>query len=340
MTAGQVAALVGGELLGEAGVRLSGIAPLDRAGPADLSFLTNGRYMDQFLASRAGAVLIVPEYRDTAGGPPVRIVVESPHKSMIKVVKAAYPDPPRPRGIEPTAIIDKGALLGDDVYLGPYVIVGPGARIGARTVVMAHSVIQGGATIGDDCTLYPQVVLYPRAVVGNRVTLHAGVRLASDGFGYVRTPAGHEKVPHIGRTIIEDDVEIGANTTIDRGSISDTTIGAGSKVDNLVHIGHNVRIGKRAIIMALVGIAGSTVVEDDVILAGQAGLCGHMTIGAGSRVLAQAGVIGDVPPGATYSGFPAREHRDVLRETAALRRLTPLARELESKLNRERDEAR
>ena len=336
MTAGQIAGLVGGELLGESGVRLSGIAPLDRAGPDDLSFLASGKYLQQFLNSRAGAVLVIPEHRATPGGPATRIVVASPHKAMLQVARAAYPEPPRPTGIDPSARIGRGAQLGDDVYLGPYAIVEQGARIGARTVIMAHAVIGAGVTIGDDCTLYPHVVCYPGAVVGNRVTLHAGVRLAADGFGYVPGQVEHEKIPHVGRAILEDDVELGANTCVDRGSIADTVIGAGTKVDNLVQVGHNCRVGKRCFIMAQVGLAGSTIVEDDVILAGQAGLAGHLTIGTRARVAAQAGVIGDVEAGATVSGYPARDHRQVMKETAALRRLAPLARDLEDLVDRGR----
>ena len=338
LTAAQVAQLAQGELVGDGAVRLSGFAPLDRAGPADLSFLTNNKYLGQFKASAAGAVLVTADHRDTADGPRTRIVVKNPHRAMLDILRTLFPDPPRPRGVAPTAVIGKGAVLGADVYLGPGVIVGPGARIGDRTVIHAHAVIGDGVRVGDDCTLHPHVVLYARAVVGNRVILHAGVRVAVDGFGYQRGDAGHERVPHIGRSIIEDDVEIGANSCIDRGSVTDTVIGAGSKLDNLVHVGHNVRIGKRCLLMAMVGIAGSTIVEDDVILAGQVGLAGHLTVGKGAIVGAQAGVIGNVDAGAVISGYPARDHRGLLRESAALRKLTPIARDLEKMVKRGRDE--
>jgi len=330
---------VGGTVVGDGSVRLNNLAPLDRAGPGDLSFLTNARYAGQFQASRAGAVFCTEQHQALQPGPVTRIVVKNPHHAMQALVRALFPAPPRPVGIDATAVIGAGAVLGKDVFLGPYVVVGPGARIGDRTVVMSHSVIGANVPVGEECTIHPHVVLYPRAVVGNRVIVHAGTCLAADGFGYIQGPAGHERVPHVGRTVIEDDVEIGANCTIDRGSISDTVVGAGSKLDNLVHLGHNVRIGKRCLIMAFVGIAGSTIVEDDVLLAGQTGVNGHVTIGAGARAAAQSGIIGSIKPGATVSGYPARDHREAMRSLAALQRLTPLARELERLVERGRREA-
>jgi UDP-3-O-[3-hydroxymyristoyl] glucosamine N-acyltransferase len=183
--------------------------------------------------------------------------------------------------------------------------------------------------IGEECRIYPSVTLYSGTRLGDRVRVHAGVRLGSDGFGYVFRDGVHEKIPHVGRCIVEHDVEIGANTTVDRGSIDDTVIGAGTKVDNLVQIAHNVRIGRLCLIMAQVGIAGSAQVEDGVILAGQAGIAGHHTIGKGARVAAQAGVFGDVPTGESWSGYPARPHGQALRAQAAMFRLPALIRGLE-----------
>ena len=213
-------------------------------------------------------------------------------------------------------------------------VVGPGARLGDRVEVMAGTVIGAGVSIGDDVTIHPQVVLYPRTEVGSRVILHAGVRLGADGFGYVPGKVAHEKIPHVGRCIIEDDVEIGANSTVDRGSVDDTVIGQGTKIDNLVQVGHNCRIGARCLIMAQVGIAGSAHIEDDVILAGQAGLAGHITVGRGARIGGQAGVIGDLAAGQTVSGYPARPHREFMRAHAALYRLAEIVVELEEMVKR------
>lgn len=338
LTAAEVAALVEGELFGDGAVRLDGVAALDGAGPGDLSFLSNGRYLTQFQASRAGAVLCTREHRDATPGPTVRIVVTDPHRALLRVVRVLVPEAERPSGVEATAIVGRGAALGEDVYLGPHVVVGKGARIGDRSVLMAHTVVGDGAQVGADATLHPHVVLYPGTVVGDRVTLHAGVRLGCDGFGYVPGPSGHDKIPHHGRCRVGDDVEIGANSTVDRGSVGDTVIGPGTKIDNLVQIGHNVRIGARCLIMAQVGVAGSTIVEDEVILAGQAGLAGHFTVGKRARVGAQAGVIGDVAAGTTVSGYPARPHREVMRASAALHRLAAIVDELEAMVERGKGE--
>ena len=335
LTAAEVAALIGGELVGEGAVPLSGVAPLDRAGPGDLSFLASGKYLPEFQQSRAGAVLCRAEHRAAEPGPSTRIVVPDPHRALLLVVGSLYPPPPRRPAVHATAVVEPGAVLGADVTLGPYVVVGPGARLGDRVTIMAGSVIGAGVPVGDDTTLHPGVVLYPGAQIGARVILHAGVRIAVDGFGYVPGPGGHTRIPHVGRCVIGDDVEIGANSTLDRGSVGDTVIGAGTKIDNLVHIAHNCRIGARCLIMAQVGVAGSMRVEDDVILAGQVGLAGHLTIGKGARIAAQSGVMNDVPAGASWFGYPARGHREALRAVAALYRLTRIVGQLEELVERD-----
>ena len=336
LSAAEVAALVGGELVGEGAVPIEGVAPLDRAGPRELSFLASGKYLPDFERSRAGAVLCRPEHGAARPGPAVRIVVADPHRAMLLVVARLYPPPPRVPGVHATAVVERGAVLGTDVALGPHVVIGTGARLGDRVTVMAGGVVGAGVPVGDDTTLHPGVVLYPGAEIGARVILHAGVRVAVDGFGYVPGPTGHAKIPHVGRCIIGDDVEIGANTTLDRGSVDDTVVGPGTKIDNLVHVGHNCRIGARCLIMAQVGLAGSTRVEDEVILAGQVGLAGHLTVGRGARIAAQSGVMADVPAGATWFGFPARAHREAMRGVAALYRLTKIVDQLEELAQRDR----
>jgi len=334
LTAAEIAALVGGALVGDGAARLTAVAPLDRAGPGDLTFLAAGRYLPYFHASRAGAVLLTREHRGAEPGPATRIVVDDPHRAVLAVVRAIYPAPARTAAVHPTAIIAAGAVLGREVAIGPRVVVGAGARLGDRVELMAGAVVGEGVSLGDDATLYPNVVCYAGTVVGARVILHAGVVLGSDGFGYVPGRAGHEKIPHVGRCVIGDDVEIGANTTIDRGSVDDTVVGAGTKIDNLVQIGHNCRIGARCLIMAQVGIAGSTHVEDDVILAGQVGLAGHFTVGRGARIAAQSGVMGEVAAGATVFGYPARDRREALKAIAASYRLAPIVDDLEELVKR------
>jgi UDP-3-O-[3-hydroxymyristoyl] glucosamine N-acyltransferase len=329
LTAAVIAAAVGGRLEGDAEALVTGVAPLDRAGPHHLSFLASARYAPLLAEREQGVVLVTPELAASPGRTRARIVVAKPHDAMLSVLASLHPAPVHVPGIHPTAIIGRGATLGASVAVGPYAVVGEGASIGARSRLDAHVVVGPGAVIGEECQLFPSVTLYAGTRVGNRVRLHAGVRLGSDGFGYVFRGGAHEKIPHVGRCIVEDDVEIGANTTVDRGSIDDTVIGAGTKIDNLVQIAHNVRIGRLCLIMAQVGIAGSVQVEDGVILAGQAGISGHHTIGKGARIAAQGGVFGDVPAGETWSGYPARPHREALRAQAAMFRLPSLIRGLE-----------
>jgi UDP-3-O-[3-hydroxymyristoyl] glucosamine N-acyltransferase len=339
LTADDIARLVGGRVIGDADATVGAVAPLDRAGANDLSFLAAAKYAPLFARTRAGVVLIAPELADAAGDTRARVIVTQPHEALLALLPRLYVSPPRPRGIEPTARIGAGATLGQDVSIGPYVVLGAGARLGDRVWLEAHTVIGEGVTIGDDTHLYPGVTVYSGASLGRRVIVHAGARLGSDGFGYVFREGVHEKLPHVGRCVLEDDVEIGANTAIDRGSVDDTVIGAGTKIDNLVHVAHNVRIGKLCLVLAQVGIAGSARIEDGCVLAGQAGIAGHHTIGAGARVAAQAGVFGDVPAGETWSGYPARPHKEALRASAALFRLPALLKHLERLVAKEQGSA-
>jgi UDP-3-O-[3-hydroxymyristoyl] glucosamine N-acyltransferase len=237
--------------------------------------------------------------------------------------------------VHPSAVIGRGAVLGDDVTIGAFAFVGDGAVLGARAWIDTHAVVGAGAVVGEDSHVYPHATLYPNTRLGRRVAIHSGARIGSDGFGYVYQGGAHQKLPHVGGCVVEDDVEIGANTAIDRGSIDDTVIGAGTKIDNLVHVAHNVRIGRLCLLMAHVGIAGSARIEDGCIVAGQAGIGGHQTIGKGARIGAQAGVFGSVPPGETWSGYPARPHREALRAQAALFKLPSLIRALERLVARE-----
>jgi UDP-3-O-[3-hydroxymyristoyl] glucosamine N-acyltransferase len=322
LSAAEVAALTGGRLVGPSDTHVAAIAPLERAGPGDLSFLVSGRYLPYFERSRASIVLCAEALATAAGGATTRIIVPDPHAALLTVLAVLYPTPAWTPGVHPTAVIEPGATWSDPVAIGAHVVLGNGVTLGRNVRIGAQSVIGDGVTIGDDCELYPQVTCYAGTTVGRRVILHAGVRVGSDGFGYVpgRDGAGHRRIPHVGRCVIGDDVEIGANSCVDRGSVDDTIIGDGTKIDNLVHIAHNVHVGKRCLILALAGIAGSCRIEDDVVIAGEVGISDHCTVGRGARVLVQAGVIGDVAPGATVWGTPARPHRDVLRATAALYR--------------------
>jgi len=329
LTASAIAAAVNGTLRGDPDVVVTGVAPLDRARPEHVTFLASARYAPLFAECGAGVALVSPELAEMPGRPAVRVIVDKPHDAMLSLLASLYPEPDHVPGVHPTASIGRGARIGEAVAIGPYVVIDAGARIGARSRLDAHVVVGAGVSIGEECHIYPGVTLYSGTDLKDRVRVHAGVRLGSDGFGYVFRRGAHEKIPHVGRCIVESDVEIGANSTIDRGSIDDTVIGAGTKIDNLVHIAHNVRIGRLCLIMAQVGIAGSVRVEDGAILAGQVGIAGHHTIGAGARLAARAGVFGDIPPGETWSGYPARPHREALRAQAALFRLPSLLRRIE-----------
>jgi len=338
MTAAELAEATGGELIGDASISVRAIAPLDRAGPEELSFLSSARYAPLLEETGAGVVLVSPDLRETPGTPRARIVVPNPHEALLALIPRLYRPVVHPTGIHPAARVGRNVLVGDDVCIEAGAVVEDDVVIGERTWIATHSVVGAGTKIGDDCQIHSQVTIYPHARLGNRVVVHSGVRLGADGFGYVqKVVAGqpaHVKIPHIGRVIIGNDVEIGANSTIDRGSVDDTVIGAGTKIDNLVHVGHNVRVGKLCLLLAQVGIAGSTRIEDGAVIAGQVGISGHLTIGAGAQIGAQAGVISDVPAGETWSGYPARPHKESLRASAAFLKLPELLKRIDLLLER------
>ncbi len=338
LTAGTIAAAVGGELRGDAEAWVAGVAPLDRASARELSFLAGPKYAALFAASQAGVVLIVPDLADAPGQAAARIIVARPHEALLSLLPHFHRPATRSPGVHPSAHLGRGVRLGGDVSVGPYAVIGADVRLGAGVTIDSQCVIQDGVEIGEQTRLYPGVTVYSGSRIGARVAIHAGARIGSDGFGYVFREGRHEKIPHVGRCIVEDDVEIGANTTIDRGSIDDTVIGAGTKIDNLVHVAHNVRIGRLCLIMAQVGIAGSVRIEDGCVLAGQVGVSGHHTIGRGATLAAQAGVFGNIPAGETWSGYPARPHKEALRAQAALFKLPSLLRLIERLLEGKGDQ--
>ncbi len=332
LTAGEIAELTGGRLVGDATRAIHAVAPLDRAGEGELSFLATPKYARLFATSRAGLTLVTPGLAE-APGPAERVIVADPHDALLALLPRLYAQPARAPGVHPTAQLGRGVTLAPDATVEAYAVIGEGVHLGPRSWVGTQVVIGAGVAIGADVRLFPHVTLYSGTTLGDRVAIHAGARIGSDGFGYVFADGMHAKMPQVGRCVIEDDVEIGANTTIDRGSVDDTVIGAGTKIDNLVHIAHNVRVGRVCLLMAQVGIAGSTRIEDGCILAGQVGVQGHQTIGAGATIAGQAGVFGNVPAGAKWSGYPARPHVEALRAQAALLKLPKLIRGLERLLD-------
>jgi UDP-3-O-[3-hydroxymyristoyl] glucosamine N-acyltransferase len=274
-------------------------------------------------------VLIPEDLAGGASGPRTRIIVRDPYEALVRVIRKLFPEDQPDPGIDSTACIGAGTVLGAEVSIGAYAVLGRGVRLGARTRVAHHASIDDGVEVGEDAVLGPNVVCYAGSRLGNRVVLKAGAVIGGVGFGYLSDAQGHTRIPHIGSCILEDDVEVGSNTCIDRGSIDDTVVGRGTKLDNLVQVGHNVRIGQRCLIMAGVGIAGSTRIGNDAILAGHVGVTDHLVIGDRARIAAKSAIFGDVPAGASFSGHPARPHRQFLRAQAAMYRLAPIVDELE-----------
>jgi UDP-3-O-[3-hydroxymyristoyl] glucosamine N-acyltransferase len=320
-TAGELAERTGARVAaGDPARRLTDVAPLDSATPEQLSFLENRRYAKAFAASRAGAAFVHPEFAGRAPEGMTVLATEKPYKAYALAAAAFYPEPAIRRGIAPSAVVDPTARLGEDVVIGPNVVIEERAEIGAGVRIGANSVVAAGVVVGPDTRIGPNVTL-SHCLIGARCTLYPGVRIGQDGFGFAPDPAGHVKVPQLGRVIVEDDVEVGANSTIDRGAGPDTVIGAGSMIDNLVQIGHNVVLGRGCVLVAQVGISGSTRLGDFVMAGGQAGIAGHLTIGSGARVGAKAGVMQDIEPGVTVIGSPAMPGTEFFRLIAAVKRL-------------------
>jgi UDP-3-O-[3-hydroxymyristoyl] glucosamine N-acyltransferase len=333
MTAADIAAAVGGTVRGNADAAVGSVAPLDRAAAGDLSFLAHLRYAGAFADSGASVVLVTPDLADSPGRAAARVVVDKPYDALVALLPRFYDPEPFTPGVHPTAVVAPDARVARDARVDACAVVGAGAEIGARAWIGPHAVVGDGVRVGAGSRLFASVTIYPGATVGDRTLIHAGARIGSDGFGYAYRDGAHHKIQHVGRCIIGNDVEIGANTTIDRGSIDDTVVGDGTKIDNLVHLAHNVRVGRLCLIMAQVGVAGSVRIEDGAILAGQVGVSGHHTIGKGAQLAAQAGVFGDIPAGETWSGYPARPHREALRAQAALFKLAGLIRRIEAFLD-------
>lgn len=303
---------------------LTDVRPLSEAGPEDVSFLDNRRYLSELEASSVGACLIKPALADKLPAHTIGLYTDRPYDALARVLFLFYPEAGQPlvyRGqggpIHPEARIEDGASV------EPGAIVGPHAQIGAGTVIAANAVVGYGVRVGRGGYIGPNASV-THALIGDRVVIHAGAAIGQDGFGFAMGSRGHVKVPQIGRVIIQDDVEIGAGTTIDRGALSDTVIGEGTKIDNLVQIGHNVRIGRHCVLAGQVGISGSTVLEDFVAMGGQAGCAGHIRIGAGAQVAAASGVAQSIPAGERWGGVPAKPMALWAREISLLKALAEM----------------
>jgi UDP-3-O-[3-hydroxymyristoyl] glucosamine N-acyltransferase len=322
-TLGDIARLVGGELRGDASKSITGAATLTEATESDISFIGNLKYLSQLKTTRAGALFLSPDIKDVSRD---HIVLKNPVYGWAKILEVIEAEKtPRPApGVHPSAVVAKSARLGKDVSIGPLTVIEDNAVIGDRTVILAQGYIGRNAVIGEDCFFYAQVVVREGVAIGKRCLFQPGVVLGSDGYGFTWHDNRHYKVPQAGGLVIEDDVEVQANSTIDRGAVGDTRIGAGTKIDNLVQIAHNVEMGKHCLIVAQTGIAGSVKIGNGVTLAAQVGVAGHITLGDRVVVGAKGGASHDLKAGAVVWGVPAQPLKDELKMQATMRRLPKL----------------
>jgi UDP-3-O-[3-hydroxymyristoyl] glucosamine N-acyltransferase len=329
LTIGEIASLTGAQPLNGAPLDrvISDVAPIDLAGPSDVTFIENSRYAASLASTHAGACLMSEQFEAQAPRGLIVLRTKEPYRAFITVQRRLFPDSVRPaslfgsEGVAPGAIIHSTARLEGGVTVDPGAVIGPGASVGSGTVIGPAAVIGPAVKIGRDCSIGPGCSI-THSLIGDRVIIHPGCRIGQDGFGYLSGKNGHDKVPQIGRVIIQDDVEIGANTTIDRGGIRDTFIGEGTKIDNLCQIGHNCVIGRHCIIVAQCGLSGSVTLEDFVVLGARVGIIEHVTVGKGAHLAARSSVIGNVPPGARWAGlFKAKPALEAAREVIMFERM-------------------
>lgn len=326
MKLSELAERLGCRLEGDGGLEIGRVASLEHAAEGDITFFANPKYAAALRRTRASAVILG---EDVPGAPCATLRAQHPYlafaNALTVFVSSANPAP----GVDELSMVAGDAVLGGDVSVGPFSSIGRGARIGDRTVIYPNVCVGDHAVIGDDCVIHSHVAVRERVVIGNRVVVQNGAVIGGDGYGFVRRPDGtHQKIPQTSIVVIEDDVEIGANTTIDRPAIGETRIQAGAKIDNLVQIGHGVNVGRNALLAAQVGIAGSTTIGESVVLGGQVGVAGHVTIGAGASAVGQSGITNSVPAGTFVSGYPAIDNRDWLKSSVIFRRLPGLRKKI------------
>jgi UDP-3-O-[3-hydroxymyristoyl] glucosamine N-acyltransferase len=321
LTAAQIAAKLDGQVIGDGSIQLTGLAPANNARAGELTFAENANYFAAAEQSQAAAILVAEEF---APSKKVLIRVANARIALARVLPIFFPPEEHPRGIHPGAVIAESAQVDPSAHIGPACRVGARVKLGPRAVLMGGNDLQADCELGEDTCLFPNVVLYRKTRVGRRVVIHAGTVIGSDGFGYVLDEGRHRKVMQLGNVIIGDDVEIGANTSIDRGTLGPTSIGEGTKIDNLVHIAHNVTIGRHCMIMGQVGFAGSTTLGDYVVIASQSGIADHLRLGNRAVIGAKSGVMRDVPDGVRMLGIPAAPDRQAKRQMIAAQQLPEL----------------
>jgi UDP-3-O-[3-hydroxymyristoyl] glucosamine N-acyltransferase len=324
-TTAEIATLLAGEVLGDATATLTGFATADAARPGDLTFAETDEF---FTAAENSAATAVIAGKNAVSSKKIVIRVANPRIAFAKALAAFFPEPEFPAGIHPSAVVAASAQVDPTAHIGPHCVVGARTQIGAKCVLQAGSCVGADVVLGEGTNLFPRVTIYDRTQIGKRVRLHAGCVIGSDGFGYVLDGGIHRKVPQVGNVVIGDDVELGANVTVDRGALGSTVIGKGTKIDNLVQIAHNVQIGEHCILISQAGIAGSSKLGRYVIVAGQAGIAGHLKIGDQAQIGGQAGVMHDIPAGAKWLGTPAQPDKDFKRQVIALRMLPELLKKV------------
>jgi UDP-3-O-[3-hydroxymyristoyl] glucosamine N-acyltransferase len=332
-TAAEIARQLQGEVLGDGAIVLKGFAPADRAQPGDLTFAENENYFARAEQSAAAAIIASAGF---SSAKKTVIRVADARVAFARVLPLFFPEPAFAPGVHPSAVVAPSASIDPTAHIGPQCVISENASIGARSVLQGCNFIGAGCQLGEDVNLFPNVTLYAHTELGNRVRIHAGTVIGADGFGYVQDGGAHRKVPQIGNVIIRDDVEIGANVTVDRGALGPTVIGAGTKIDNLVQIAHNVNLGEHCLIVSQTGVAGSTKLGNYVILGGQVGIAGHLKIGNKVSVAAQSGVMHNIKDGEKWFGTPAQPDRQTKRQFIAMQQLPDLLRrvaELERKLD-------
>lgn len=332
ITASEIAKHLGGEVVGDGSTQFTGIAPAEVARAGDLTFAETAAYFATAEASNASGVLVSEPFASAT-----KVLIRVPHAriAMARVLPLFFPPEPHSPGAHSTALIDPSAMVDPTAHVGPHCIIGPRAKVGPRSVLMGGNFLGPDCQLGEDVCLFPNVVLYQKTHVGNRVTIHAGSVIGSDGFGYVLDQGRHRKILHLGNVIIRDDVEIGSNVSIDRGAIASTVIGEGTKIDNLVHVAHNVQMGKHCLVMGQVGFAGSTRLGDYVVIASQSGIADHLKLGNQAVVGAKSGVMRDVPDGGRVLGIPAAPDKQAKRQMIAMQHLPDVLhrlRELEQQV--------
>lgn len=323
LNTGEIAARIEGLLHGDSMVLIRAVAEAKKAGDGEITFAEEERFLQIATEGSASAVLL-PKKLPVPSGDKVYIQVENVRVGFAQLLEIFHPEEVPPAGVHPSAVLDPTAQIDPTAIIGPGCVIGANVSIGANTELVGGNHVGADSCLGPHCKLFPNAVLYPRSRVGARVRIHAGTAVGSDGYGYVFDGAKHRKIAQVGGVVIEDDVELGANVTIDRGALGDTIIGQGTKIDNLVQIAHNVVIGKHCIIISQTGIAGSTTIGDFSIIAGQVGIAGHLKIGKQVTIAAQSGVMRDIPDGQKVFGSPAQSDRDYKRQLIGLQKLPDL----------------